>query len=209
MSMASPLEDVVTKGTEHYYEGKSFRRWSLTMVHQYGPGVTPYLEDAWKIIEQNVRQIAEATKSAKPSFPDSVRQSPEAVPADIIQHGARSYEKGISFKRWSDRMIINNGERVSPYLRETWKSVTGKKDNMHLFTIMKNMNWKTFAAGLGCGVVFGFGVFFLFNHGFGSGQRFSLVSGGNGVAYKMDTRTGQIWSLIPHRAELLETPGSR
>jgi len=159
MSLTSPLEDVVAKGTEHYYEGKSFRRWSLTMVHRYGPGVTPYLEDAWKLVEQNARHISEATKSAKSSFLDPVRQSPGSVPADIIQHGARSYEKGMSFSKWSERMIINNGERVSPYLRETWKCVTGKKD-IRLFTIMKNINWKTFVAGLACGLVFGFGVFY-------------------------------------------------
>jgi len=55
MSMTSPLEDVVAKGREHYYEGKSFRRWSIIMVHKYGSEVAPYLEDAWKLLEANAK----------------------------------------------------------------------------------------------------------------------------------------------------------
>ena len=41
----------------------------------------------------------------------------------FIEKGRRSYQKGISFTRWSDRMIIVHGSAVIPYLREAWEHV--------------------------------------------------------------------------------------
>lgn len=43
--------------------------------------------------------------------------------AYFIKHGRRSYEKGITFNHWSDRMIIVHGDAVIPYLQETWEHV--------------------------------------------------------------------------------------
>ena len=61
MSMTSPLDDVVAKGKEHYQAGRSFSQWSLIMVHQHGQAITPYLEDAWKLIGENTK-IAQKRK---------------------------------------------------------------------------------------------------------------------------------------------------
>lgn len=69
--MTSPLEDVVAKGKQHYYAGKSFRRWSLLMLNKYGPEISPYLDDAWKLLDespklaQQVGNIVEGTKTMK------------------------------------------------------------------------------------------------------------------------------------------------
>jgi hypothetical protein len=64
---------------------------------------------------------------------------------------------------------------------------------------MKNTNWKTFAVGLVCGLILGFGAFLLFGQNIIGPGRFVLMnaSSGNhsGIVFKMDTRTGQTWLL--------------
>jgi hypothetical protein len=49
-----------------------------------------------------------------------------------LEHGKLSYEEGISFERWSDRMIINHGNRVIPYLHQTWTYIHGGKGGIVL-----------------------------------------------------------------------------
>ncbi len=50
--VASPLDDVVVKGRRLFSEHRTFERWSLIMTQKYGDSVTPYLANAWRIIDE-------------------------------------------------------------------------------------------------------------------------------------------------------------
>ena len=41
----------------------------------------------------------------------------------FVERGRRSYEDGISFAQWSDKMRMVHGRIVIPYLKETWELV--------------------------------------------------------------------------------------
>ena len=63
---------------------------------------------------------------------------------------------------------------------------------------MKNINWKTFTAGLACGLVFGFGIFYLSAQphlGAGTPQRYRFEKAGPEGWYMMrlDTQSGKAW----------------
>ncbi len=111
MSMTSPLEDVVAKGRQLYYESRPFGHWSEIMLQKYGASVSPYLEDAWRLLE------------------DEAKSRPCKAPEWIIAHGRRAYEEEITFEQWSERMLINNGECVAPHLREVWTRISGRSEN--------------------------------------------------------------------------------
>jgi hypothetical protein len=66
-------------------------------------------------VEPHQQKLPPPTKLAEHSNPTTLFY--------FIERGRRSYEKGISFARWSDRMIILHGDAVIPYLHETWKHV--------------------------------------------------------------------------------------
>lgn len=136
-----------------------------------------------------------------------------------VDRGRRSYDVGISFARWSERMTLNHGNRVIPYLRETWKHVkhgttplatdfmespkqsqmqSSAPGNRSASTIMKNINWRTFTAGASCGLILGFGIFYSLGGprlGAGASQRFRFEKAGLNGMYMMrlDTRTGKAW----------------
>jgi hypothetical protein len=61
----------------------------------------------------------------------------------MIARGRGCYEKGISFTKWSERMIVCNGEAVAPHLREVWERISGGKNN-RLLSVMQNINSKIF-----------------------------------------------------------------
>ena len=123
----------------------------------------------------------------------------------VIEQGKWCYGGGTSFARWYDKMILDNGTYVRPYLREAWKHMRGGTlpDPQALSAaprvgkFMKGVNWKQFGAGLSSGLVLGFGMFWLFRTGPGvevSRQgRFMLIHEGNTRTLKMDTRTGETW----------------
>ena len=63
---------------------------------------------------------------------------------------------------------------------------------------MKHVNWKAFAAGLACGLVFGFGLFYLFAQnrlGTETSQPYQfLKTGPNGMlVMRYETITGKAW----------------
>jgi hypothetical protein len=103
---------------------------------------------------------------------------------------------GGRFAPVDDKVIATRFRlRLASSVREAWSRMSGEGNAGGLGAV-KKVNWKTFAAGLGCGLVLGFGFFYLLGHAFGVGParqaRFSLVRDGYwGV--KMDTRTGQMW----------------
>jgi hypothetical protein len=76
---APTLADIVAKGKQHYYEGKSFRRWSLTMVHMYGTGVTAYLEDAWKLIGENAKIAQQRKQDTMIEAPFDKNETPKSA----------------------------------------------------------------------------------------------------------------------------------
>jgi hypothetical protein len=61
------LSDVIAKGKLHYYEGKSFRRWSMVMRLKYGAEVVPHLQDAWKIIEEVAKVVRQPEQQSQSS----------------------------------------------------------------------------------------------------------------------------------------------
>jgi hypothetical protein len=68
----------------------------------------------------------EKPRPAKKKVPSTIKPLQIYSPAILfyfIERGRRSYEKGISFTHWSDRMIIVHGGAVIPYLREAWEHV--------------------------------------------------------------------------------------
>lgn len=146
MSKISPIDDVIEKGTP-YYEGKSFRRWSLIMRLKYGKAVTPYLEDAWKMIK-------EKAKSSDCNLTPIPRET-------------RAYK---FFKWWCG------------------------------FITDRSIDWKTFLAGLAFGLVLVVGCFSvgrIFGIWPAHQSRYVLVhTGAIGVAFKLDTWTGQVWQLV-------------
>ena len=98
------------------------------MLNMCGDKIAPYLEDAWKLIEE------QAKLEKQTAVPDSTRNSTsekaEAAYAyalsllrDYVKRGARSYENGISFEKWSERMILVHGKAAVPYLRVAWVHV--------------------------------------------------------------------------------------
>lgn len=50
MMQDSSLEEIITKGRRHYYNGVTFRNWKLTMLKMYGGDTRPFLDDAWNAI---------------------------------------------------------------------------------------------------------------------------------------------------------------
>jgi len=50
MRQAPSLQETVTKGKRHYYDGVTFRNWKLNMLKMYGGDTRPFLDDAWSAI---------------------------------------------------------------------------------------------------------------------------------------------------------------
>jgi hypothetical protein len=132
----------------------------------------------------------EKTKPAKENAPSTIKPVQIYSPAILfyfIERGRRSYEKGISFTHWSDRMIIVHGGAVIPYLREAWEYVKARtfpaatddrqkganhvngngvngrtKDKDHWKTSSIKLHWRTFAGGIVAGSLLCMGFFFAF-----------------------------------------------
>jgi hypothetical protein len=105
----------------------------------------------------------------------------------FIERGRRSYEKGISFAQWSDRMIIVHGDAVIPYLHEAWEYVKGEifpiiidarpseanhangngvnghtKKQANWKSLATKYHWKIFAGGIAAGALLCAGFLFAF-----------------------------------------------
>lgn len=168
------------------------------------------------------KEVVEKAKTIFTKAPARDLSDPQnlAELKNYVERGKRSYDEGISFARWSERMNFNHGDRVIPYLREVWKHVkegttplaadykgSPKQSQMQSSVIggrptpiiMKNINWRTFAAGVSCGVLLGFGIFCLFGWprlGAGASQRFRFEKAGP-YMMRLDTRTGKAWRAVP------------
>jgi hypothetical protein len=68
--------------------------------------------------ELNQQETPPVIKATQPFDPGQIPY--------FIKHGRRSYEKGITFDHWSDRMIIVHGDAVIPYLQEVWEHVNAQ-----------------------------------------------------------------------------------
>src|SRR5882672_4328703 len=105
---------------------------------------------------------------------------------DVMAKGEELSKRDVSFAEWYEWMISNFGVGVRPYLRDAWKHlkegtspVLGDhnqasartpetKPTTRTISTMKSVNWITFAAGLACGLVLGFGIVFFFGRSFGA-----------------------------------------
>lgn len=115
----------------------------------------------------------------------------------FVEHGRRSYKKGISFAHWSDRMIVVHSDDVIPYLRAAWKYVkeetfpiaTGAKQNgnrhnngknsTYMPTPIRNASWIKFLTEFHwTSFVGGFVICLFLCAGFfyAVGQRYKIVS---------------------------------
>jgi hypothetical protein len=125
-------------------------------------------------------------KIAPPAVKPMQPRNP-AVLFYFIERGRRSYERGISFAQWSDRMIIVHGDEVIPYLHEAWEYVKGEifpviidgrpnganhvngtgtnghaKKQVNWKTFAAKLHWKIFAGGIAVGALLCAGFLFAF-----------------------------------------------
>jgi Family of unknown function (DUF6804) len=62
MTQVSSLQEIITKGKRHYYNGVTFRNWKLTMVKMYGGDTRPFLGDAWNAIVGDAESRVQSSK---------------------------------------------------------------------------------------------------------------------------------------------------
>jgi hypothetical protein len=146
----------------------------------------------------------------------------------VIEQGKHCYAEDISFPRWYEKMIMENGTCVRPHLRDAWKHITqgsfpdeepvagarlGKEGRIRQLIARQDPKRKAFALGAACAFVLGAVTFILVGSVLGIGSsrqsRFILVRGGGNSVYKMDTRTGQIWCVQVDRAYPVNSPAQR
>ena len=144
----------------------------------------------------------------------------------VIEEGKQCYTEGMSYARWYDEMIMENGTYSRPYLREAWKHIKhgtcpdpqplasasrlvdgGRFRN---FIAAQEPDQKAFLLGAVCGIALCLVLCILFGLALGIGSsrqsRFILVHGEGVWVYKMDTRTGQTWLLNRNTASPVESP---
>lgn len=128
---------------------------------------------------------AELHRENAPPVVKPVQPHNSAILFYFIERGRRSYERGISFAQWSDRMIIVHGDAVIPYLHEAWEYVKGEicpviidarpnganhangngvnghtKKQANWKTLPTKRHWKIFAGGIAAGVLLCAGFLF-------------------------------------------------
>jgi len=62
MMQVASLQEIITKGKRHYYNGVTFRNWKLTMLKMYGGDTRPFLDDAWNAITGEAESRAQSSK---------------------------------------------------------------------------------------------------------------------------------------------------
>ncbi len=58
------LKEVVAKGST-CSENRTFESWSSIMLNHYGPGVTPFLKDAWRTIQEDAKLAKECKRNMR------------------------------------------------------------------------------------------------------------------------------------------------
>jgi hypothetical protein len=63
MMQVASLQETISKGRRHYYNGITLRNWKLTMLNMYGGDTRPFLDDAWNaVVEEAESRARESSK---------------------------------------------------------------------------------------------------------------------------------------------------
>jgi len=85
MIQAASLQETITKGKRHYYDGVTFRRWKMAMLNMYGHDTRPFLDAAWNAI------IGEEESKARANRDKQTGNRPAGRRANANQPGAATF----------------------------------------------------------------------------------------------------------------------